>query len=45
MAAKQLDRLGDTSATEEERQSRKRRILRGPKEFREMREDLPKRRR
>ena len=42
MAAKELDRLGDTSATEEERQNRKRRILKGPPEFREMREDLPK---
>jgi hypothetical protein len=43
MAGKELDRLGDTSATEEERQSRKHRILKGPREFREMREDLPKR--
>ena len=45
MAGKELDRLGDASATEEERQSRKRRILKGPLEFREMREDLPRRRR
>jgi metal-responsive CopG/Arc/MetJ family transcriptional regulator len=45
MAGKELDRLADTSATEEERQSRKRRILKGPREFREMRADLPKRRR
>lgn len=42
MAAEELDRLGDTSATEEERQNRKRRILKGPPEFREMRKDLPK---
>jgi Ribbon-helix-helix protein, copG family len=40
MAAKELDRLGDTSATEEERQNRKRRILKGPPEFREMRKEL-----
>jgi len=42
MAAKELDRLGDTSATEGERRDRKRRILKGPPEFREMRKDLPK---
>jgi Arc/MetJ-type ribon-helix-helix transcriptional regulator len=42
MAAKELDRLGDTSATEGERKNRKRRILKGPPEFREMRKDLPK---
>jgi hypothetical protein len=45
LAAKEIDRLADTSATEEERQSRKRRILKGPREFRDMREDLPKRKR
>jgi metal-responsive CopG/Arc/MetJ family transcriptional regulator len=45
MARTELDRLGDTSATEEQRQSRKRRILKGPREFRAMREDLTKRRR
>ena len=43
MASKELDRLGDASVTEEERQSKKRRILKGPKEFREMRDDLPRR--
>jgi Arc/MetJ-type ribon-helix-helix transcriptional regulator len=43
LAEKELDRLGDTSATEEERQSRKRRILKGPREFREMRKDSPPR--
>jgi hypothetical protein len=41
MAAKELDRLGDTSATDAERQNRKRRILKGPPEFRAMRKDLP----
>jgi hypothetical protein len=45
MAGMELDRLGDTSATEEERQSRKLRILKGPKEFSEMRRDQPKHRR
>jgi hypothetical protein len=48
MAGQQIDRLGDTSATNEERQSRKRRLLKGPKEFRDIREqaraDGPKRR-
>jgi hypothetical protein len=45
MARKELDRLGDASVTEEERQRRKRRLLKGPKEFRQMREDLGKRER
>jgi len=42
MAARVIDKLGDPSATEEERQTRKRRLLEGPKEFRGMRGDLPK---
>jgi hypothetical protein len=37
MAGKQIDKLGDASATNEERQSRKRRLLKGPKEFRDIR--------
>jgi Arc/MetJ-type ribon-helix-helix transcriptional regulator len=37
MAAREIDRLGDQSATGEERASRKRRLLSGPKEFRDMR--------
>jgi Arc/MetJ-type ribon-helix-helix transcriptional regulator len=37
MAAREIDRLGDRSATGEERASRKRRLLSGPKEFRDMR--------
>ena len=45
MAGKELDRLGDTSATEEQRRSRKRKLLKGPNEFRGMREDQPKRKR
>ena len=45
LAGKELDRLGDASATVEERQRRKRRLLKGPQEFREIREDMPKPRR
>jgi hypothetical protein len=42
MAGRQIDKIGDPSATEEERQQRKRRLLKGPREFRDMRGDLPK---
>jgi phage terminase large subunit GpA-like protein len=37
MAAQEIDRLSDPSATDEERQHRKRRLLKGPKEFRDLR--------
>jgi hypothetical protein len=37
MAAQEIDRLSDPSATDEERQQRKRRLLKGPKEFRDIR--------
>jgi ribosomal protein S27E len=37
MASQEIDRLSDPSATEEERQRRKRRLLKGPKEFRGVR--------
>jgi hypothetical protein len=37
MAGRQIDRLGDSSATYEERQTRKRRLLKGPKESRDIR--------
>jgi hypothetical protein len=37
MAGQEIDRLADPSATEEERQLRKRRLIKGPKEFRDMR--------
>jgi hypothetical protein len=37
MAGREIDQLGDQSATSEERASRKRRLIRGPKEFRDMR--------
>jgi len=33
MAAQAIDRLSDPSATNEERQIRKRRLIKGPKEF------------
>jgi hypothetical protein len=42
MASQQIDALADSSATHEERQQRKRRLLKGPTEFRDIREDLPK---
>ena len=42
LAGQQIDELGDPSASDEERQTRKRRLLRGPKEFRDIRGDLPK---
>jgi hypothetical protein len=35
MAARQIDKLADASATNEERQQRKRRLLKGPREFRD----------
>jgi len=37
MAAQAIDRLSDPSATDEERQIRKRRIIKGPNEFRDIR--------
>ncbi len=42
MAAREIDRLGDQTATSEEQAKRKRRLIKGPREFRELREDLPK---
>jgi hypothetical protein len=41
MGSRQIDQLTDPSATIEEKQTRKRRLLKGPGEFREMRVDLP----
>ena len=38
MAAEEIDRLIDPSAPDEERQRRKRRLLKGPKEFRDVRD-------
>jgi ribosomal protein L19E len=42
MAGRRIDKIGDPSATAEERQDRKRRLIKGPREFREMRGDQPK---
>jgi Arc/MetJ-type ribon-helix-helix transcriptional regulator len=42
MAGRQIDKIGDLSASAEERQDRKRRLLNGPREFRDMRGDQPK---
>ena len=36
MAAQEIDRISDPSATKEERQRRKRRLIKGPKEFRDI---------
>jgi hypothetical protein len=37
MAAQEIDRVSDPSATDEERQFRKRRLIKGPKELRDIR--------
>ena len=37
LAAEQVDRLSDPLATDDERQLRKRKLIKGPKEFREIR--------
>jgi hypothetical protein len=42
LARRELDRLGDASVSADEREKRKRRLTRGPSEFRDMRADLPK---
>lgn len=42
MAGHKIDQLGDMSAPDEERAQRKRRLIKGPAEFRDMRGDLPK---
>ena len=42
MAGQQIDRIGDRAATEEERAQRKRRLVKGPREFRDVRGDQPK---
>lgn len=39
MASDMIDSLGDQSATQEDREHRKRRLLKGPSEFREMRKN------
>src|SRR5271165_1404912 len=42
LAGQQIDKLSDASATAEERQKRKQRLLKGPGEFRDIRGDVPK---
>jgi Arc/MetJ-type ribon-helix-helix transcriptional regulator len=41
LAGREIDRVSDQAATAEERESRKRRLLKGPREFRDVR--VPKR--
>jgi len=45
MAGSTIDQLGDKSASDEQQAKRKRRLLTGPSEFRDMRDDLPRRKR
>jgi hypothetical protein len=45
LAGEVIDRQADRTATSEERKSRKKRLLKGPKEFRDMRRDQSKTRR
>jgi hypothetical protein len=40
LAAAQIDRMVDTDASTEERETRKRRLLKGPQEFRDARVDV-----
>jgi hypothetical protein len=42
LAADTIDHIADQSAPTEEREKRKRRLLKGPAEFRDLRADLPK---
>jgi len=42
MAGQEIDRLGDQATTNKERARRKRRLIKGPREFREMRADRRK---
>ena len=42
MAGRTIDGLADPSVTVEDRAKRKRRLLKGPKEFRKLRDDQPK---
>jgi hypothetical protein len=42
LAGQEIDKLSDQSATAEEQQVRKRRLLKGPREFRDIRGDRPK---
>ena len=42
MAGREVDRVDDQTATSAERAQRKRQLIKGPREFRDMRSDLPK---
>ena len=42
MAGEEIDRLGDPLATDEERQFRKQRLIKGPQEFRDIRSNRAK---
>jgi hypothetical protein len=42
LAARTIDHLVDQSAPAEEQEKRKRRLMKGPEEFRDLRADLPK---
>lgn len=42
LASREIDVLGDKAATSEERALRKRRLIKGPREFRELRSNRPK---
>ena len=42
LASREIDRVGDQGATGEERAQRKRRLIKGPREFRELRANQPK---
>ena len=44
LAAEQVDRLSDPLATDDERQLRKRKLIKGPKEFRDIRDSAKKER-
>jgi hypothetical protein len=41
LAAEQVDKMSDQALPPEERQMRKRRLIKGPKEFRDIRSDQP----
>jgi hypothetical protein len=42
MAGRQIDKLANPATPEEERRARKRRLIKGPREFRDIRGDQPK---
>jgi hypothetical protein len=41
LAGEQIDKMGDVATTSDERQTRKRRLIKGPKELRDIRADQP----